>query len=164
MGVSCPAPQITAQPVEKVGDWSPRVPGSGPKASISPDSGLHQPLDNASMMPMRLHRLAPSRARDQLARRTRYPFLTLLIKYYRNSSNNRRAPSLIQRGRGNGPMKLQRLPSRVAEQVLSPPVVKLEDGDMGAGRGSLELCVCAAVCPVLGTVHTTARSEGWRKT
>lgn len=37
-------------------------------------------------------------------------------------------------------MKLQHQPSRVAGQVLSPPVVKLEDGDMGTVRVSLGRC------------------------
>ncbi len=38
---------LPSQPVEKVGDRSPRVPGSGTGGSIRPDPELHQPADRA---------------------------------------------------------------------------------------------------------------------
>lgn len=69
-------------------------------------------------------------------------------------------------------MKLQQPPSSVAGQVLSPPVVTLEDEDMGTvrvsvgRRGTVLVCVdkgifvCGELSPVPGTLHTVVRSGG----
>ncbi len=61
-------------------------------------------------------------------------------------------------------MKLQQPPSRVAGQVLSPPVVRLEDGDMGTARVSLGRCSIVLVFVDKGVFVSAmrcARRQGW---